>query len=356
MTEPLQPDEEAEAIIERYRRASAADLSRPSEATRAAILAHARAVAAAQRAKEKPAFDTTRSAANDRYWWRTAVAGVAIAGLALMIWAPRYQTDGVAARNAARVGATPPSASAPSAPASAAESAERMAGAPSNTRENVPADSIDAPASGARMMARVPTRPQIASPPPVTAAAAANDGDRAGSAGPAIPEPAVRKAEAASNSYAAPPAVEPVPAKQTANVQRSDQLNEIIVTGGRATDRAVQSSNAKAAPSREALAPAASLTAGIGPGSALRAAASAGDAARARALLAGGAPLEDRDAAGRTPLLLAVIDNQSELVRVLLDAGANVNALDAAGQSALALARGAGHADLVALLEARGAR
>ena len=57
-------------------------------------------------------------------------------------------------------------------------------------------------------------------------------------------------------------------------------------------------------------------------------AAARGDAGKARALLASGAPVDGRDPAKRTPLLLAARANRAEVARLLIDAGADVNAKD----------------------------
>lgn len=69
------PDDDRDGLTDAYRQASAADAGRPSAATRAAILAAARE-AAAQR----------RPAANDSpFSWRMA-AGLAVVGIALIVW------------------------------------------------------------------------------------------------------------------------------------------------------------------------------------------------------------------------------------------------------------------------------
>ena len=57
-------------------------------------------------------------------------------------------------------------------------------------------------------------------------------------------------------------------------------------------------------------------------------AATAGNVERVRGLIAAGTPLEQRDAAKRTALLLATRANHVEVARLLIDAGADVNAKD----------------------------
>src|SRR5882724_12457779 len=72
-----QPDD----VDDQYRRASALDPSRPSEAVRRAVLAHA-AQLVAKRA--------TRKAVNQA-WWRPAILGtLAAAALAGLVVAPRF--------------------------------------------------------------------------------------------------------------------------------------------------------------------------------------------------------------------------------------------------------------------------
>lgn len=61
-------------------------------------------------------------------------------------------------------------------------------------------------------------------------------------------------------------------------------------------------------------------------GSAMREAAERGDAAGIDRLVAAGAPIDAADAAGQTPLLLAVRNNHLDVATRLIDAGANINA------------------------------
>lgn len=77
-----------------------------------------------------------------------------------------------------------------------------------------------------------------------------------------------------------------------------------------------------------ALLAAASPAIAQGEGSVLIDVVSAGDVSGVRAALAAGAPLEARDAARRTALLIAVRADHVEIARLLIDAGADVNARD----------------------------
>jgi hypothetical protein len=95
------PDDDFDdGTMQAYRRASAADAGRPSGATRAAILAEARAAAAA-RAADVPPY-----AANEpRFRWARIAGGVAaslaVFGVALMVW--RETRQDAARRLAAKV-------------------------------------------------------------------------------------------------------------------------------------------------------------------------------------------------------------------------------------------------------------
>lgn len=73
-------DDDPDDLARDYRRASAEDAGRPAAATRAAILAEARALA--ERRRDLP----RQPAANDgAIWWRAA-ASVAVVGVGLLIW------------------------------------------------------------------------------------------------------------------------------------------------------------------------------------------------------------------------------------------------------------------------------
>ena len=87
----------------------------------------------------------------------------------------------------------------------------------------------------------------------------------------------------------------------------------------------------------------------------LHKAAAAGDTAAIRALLAGGADIEARDASGATALLVATHANKVEAARALIEAGANVNAKDDIQDSPYLYAGARGHLDILKLTLAHGA-
>ncbi len=81
-------------------------------------------------------------------------------------------------------------------------------------------------------------------------------------------------------------------------------------------------------------------------------AAARGRAADIDRLLNEGAAIDAADDAGRTPLMLAVINGQESAVRQLLGRGANRDLVDKQGLTALAHARRGGAAGITLLLEA----
>ncbi|HWI78186.1 MAG TPA: ankyrin repeat domain-containing protein [Ramlibacter sp.] len=84
-------------------------------------------------------------------------------------------------------------------------------------------------------------------------------------------------------------------------------------------------------------------------------AAARGDLAQVRRLLGAGAPIEQRDGRGRTPVLAATAGNHVEVVRALIARGADVNAQDSQHDSAFLLAGAEGYTDIVRATLAAGA-
>ena len=81
-----------------------------------------------------------------------------------------------------------------------------------------------------------------------------------------------------------------------------------------------------------------------------------GDLAKMKALLAGGAALEARDAHGRTPLHVAAHARQRDAIQLLAKAGADLDALEADRYDAVTIAAVADDVPTLALLLALGAR
>lgn len=84
-------------------------------------------------------------------------------------------------------------------------------------------------------------------------------------------------------------------------------------------------------------------------------AARAGDTATLVAYVEAGAPLEMRDSAGNSFLMLAAYHGHADTVRALAGLGADVNHLNERGQSPLAGAVFKGEDDVIAALLAAGA-
>jgi ankyrin repeat protein len=92
-----------------------------------------------------------------------------------------------------------------------------------------------------------------------------------------------------------------------------------------------------------------------GPAKALLEAAANGDAAAVERSLAAGVKVEIRDAAGRTPLMLATHGNHVAVARLLIAAGADVNAKDAIQDSPYLYAGAHGRTEILKMTLAAGA-
>jgi ankyrin repeat protein len=84
-------------------------------------------------------------------------------------------------------------------------------------------------------------------------------------------------------------------------------------------------------------------------------AAEAGDLVTLQRLLDAGAPVDSRDAQGRTPLLAATHANRVDAARLLIDRGADVNAKDAMQDSPFLLAGAQGRLAILRMTLAAGA-
>lgn len=79
------------------------------------------------------------------------------------------------------------------------------------------------------------------------------------------------------------------------------------------------------------------------------------EAAAVQQMIKGGAPVDIRDAGGRTPLLIATAHNHIEIARMLIAAGADVNAQDRQRDSPFLLAGAEGRIEILKLALSAGA-
>jgi hypothetical protein len=336
-------------LLERYRRASSTETAAPSEAVRAAILAEGRRVAEL-RAKESPGqkFDASRPAANDSRWKITAFGTAGAALVAALLFAPRLW-EGMPPAPAV----SDTTVAAPSGQAALSESGE----ARSPKAESLPAS----PDSSEPLQEVIVTQAMRKSPKAADAAS------------PKFPAPAAPPAQAPTADEIAAP-------KSTALQPSSDlpapperQRAEALAQSTAPAEKIYPQNYAQAAPLNDAkVAPQAapptapvlsSLHAARVAGSrntpqpaALLSAAASGDTAQMTDLLDKGAPVNERDELGRTPLMLAVMQRKLEIVRLLLDRGADPNVADSAGRTPLQRAKQGNQREIAALLERAGAR
>jgi hypothetical protein len=290
-----------EDIDARYRRVSALDPSRPGEAVRRAVLAHAAQLAAQRAAAGADGQLRSRRTANHA-GWRAAIFGtLAAAALAGLMTAPRWL--------------------APSAP--------RVVEPPASPRAAYnPAEQLATPAPAAPS--------EVTASPPVSARSAN------------LPSHPVRERSKA-NEAAAQRAAEPAsPEAPVGGLKAADA--GALAAGGAASRLRVPGN--PAALTSVAAAP----RAGTNPSAALRQAAESGDRAALEAQVANHADIDSRDAAGRTALMLATLHGQTDVVAALLAHGADPNAADADGTTPLQVATAGDHTAIVAALRRYGAR
>jgi hypothetical protein len=284
-------DKEADAA---YRRASALDTSRPSAATRRAVLDYSARLAAERVAARTPV----------RRWRRPAIFGtLAAAALAGLLITPQFLK--------LRVPPLPPAPVADretALPASqpAMDSVAREAQV-SDAAQNAPA----VPASALPPRQPVPEMRLAAQPP-----AARAGGGAAGTKDTqfAADEPV----EPAANASAKAAAVAAAPAPAADLARRAARF--------------------------------------AGTPNALWRAAAEGNVADLRAALAETADVDARDPLGRTALMLATLDGSPDAVDVLLAHGADPNAADARGVTPLQAAAAGGQRRIIEALQHAGAR
>jgi ankyrin repeat protein len=292
------PDQDpTDDVDAQYRRASALDPSRPDEAVRRAVLAHAAQLAAERATAGAGRLKSRRTA--PQAWWRPAIFGtLAAAGLAGLVIAPQLL--------------------APRAPPVARSSAISQA-----ADNRAPEPATPPPAASPEITARPPASVRSANLPSYSARARPR-------ANEATAQPA---AQAAS----------PMPPVES----RAADTGAALV-GGAA--RQLRSEPAAST----ALATASRLEPNIP--AAFRRAAQIGDLAALQTLVEKQADIESRDAAGRTALMLATLHGQTDAVAALLAYGADPNAADADGTTPLQAATTGDHPAIVAVLRRYGAR
>ena len=312
-------------LLERYRRASDTEAAAPSEAVRAAILAESRRVAElrAQEAREQR-IDASRPAANDSRWKITAFGTAGAALVAALLFAPRLWES------------APPAPSAGE--AIVAESADKAAASSEAGAAQPPKLDSLRTSSSEPLQEIVVTQAKRENSK--AAGVAPQERQRAEAlAQSAAPEQKTyvqNYAQAAPLADAAAPAAPAAPSAPAATP---------VAPAPQIAPRVTSLNAARVADLKNTAQPAALLSA-----------AASGDTVQTAALLNQGAALEARDDAGRTPLMLAVMQHKPEIVRLLLDRGADPNVADSAGRTPLQQAKQENLREIAALLERAGAR
>ena len=335
------PDDRPDDLTERYRAASAQDPSRPSDAIRQSIFAHARMVAADQTVEHTRSPGARRRAANDPRWRLSIAASVIVTGLATVL-AWHFHARGPVpgqGRDAASwdIGAD-----------------KHLAAAPEVTRagrasEPLPTESkaSTAPAPNAvtaRSRQRLVAQAESPYTPHNGAPRAAHD------------ETPASKLEAgsATNSREEQASVA-VTAERNADLARSAKAasseSESPISSGQAAPAPATPPSTLEARRSAAPGAAASDRAKAQPAPPMIMAAESGDLGQIEQLLRGGASPEQADARGRTALLIATLRADLPMVRRLLTAGARADAADENGDTPLAVARHQGSPELIHMLE-----
>jgi hypothetical protein len=299
------PDDPGDDLIERYRRASAADPSRPSAHVRESILAHARDLAASRAAASALQRLARRGAANEPNWKLRLAGTLAVAGVAGLLLIPFLHRGSGTGLEPQTPEPVPVSPAAPAEPPTDRLAVAASAGKPAATAVGGAIDATDQAAA------------------PAAKRAAAPSASRAALAETAVPSQAAASAQSAA----------PAP---TAGLAPS---------AGPAPERNVAGARAERAPMMPLAVEAVPV---------LLQAAQSGDIGLVKSLLESGVSLEMTDSLGRTALMLATIHGHANVVRELLDAGANVDAGDRAGATPLERARAQQLAEIARLLEAAG--
>jgi hypothetical protein len=367
----IPPDQgEGDGLDELYRRASAADPSRPSESVRRAVLEHAAQLAAQRSLKTGPVnIDITRPAANQA-WRRPAIFGtLAAAALAGFMIAPQFFSPGVPNRPASppTVSAQQESAGAPTAEESNAAPQAPAEAPPLRGNDHLAELKADKRAPSPQGESADHLQPR-ASTPIAGRFAAAPPRIRAGNGtvdGQSLANDTSRQASSAAGASSA------ANAPSTANTQASDSATAGPKPEARSMQNSISTMSALSARRPQTAAPMASPAPAPAPAPAaqaaraarpedpaaeLRRAAEIGDLPALQALLDAEPAIDARDEGGRTALMVATLHGQSRAVDLLLAAGADPNAADVRGATPLQAALAGSQPAIVAALRRAGAR
>jgi hypothetical protein len=362
MTGLSSQDKVQDELLARYRQASDLDGAMPGPQVRAAVLAHARAMlavqpdagmdpVAAEAAQQQPA-------ANRPFWRLQALGSLAVLGLAGLLYL-QFERGSEQERDLALgSGSRPVAESAPSARSPAPPLPADPVPAPAQTRAQAgPARKPAEPMAKTTAASPAPTRqtavaappqaePQAlpqAEPPVVTAAPVP---------APAQPQQANRAADAATAAAPPTPSAGPPPVPPAAMARREMAAAAPALAQAAPPGPGPGGRSGIGQPGRSI----ASVPVQASLAATLRQAAQAGDLERLELALRQGAPLEVGDEAGRTALLLAVLQGHGPVVSRLLAAGANPNTQDREGTSAVQHASRRASTEIEAMLREAGAR
>lgn len=364
-------------LVRRYKEASAQEDARPGTQVRDAVRAHAQMLAAAAAKAPSPtAIVSTRAAANQSRWKLSALATVALVGLTglLMLQFERGTPEERDIAFGQRRAQAPAPAAAPAPlPTAVPDASEVREAVPDPARDLVsppPRDTAQKPAPAepakvGRSATAIPPTAHAPTQPEVPAAPAPGDSET-------LTRPGADGALSGFPSSPAPPAPPPAPsspeAPRTETRERS-AMQEKTVSKAMPPPRPALS---QTAPSQHDPSPMArSLPSGNAAGDdaaaaapqvhkaldpalprALRDAARVGNAREVESLINQGVPVDTRDTAGKTALMIAALNGHTAAVQTLLALGAQTALVDGDGLTAAQHARRWGYGAIAALIDA----
>lgn len=331
------PDDE---LTRRYHEANAQDMSRPGAQVRLRVQEHARAVLEAQKQATTPTPPVAnREAANQPRWKISMLASIALAGLTGLLV---LQFDrGTQEEKDIAFGQPGASTHAP-APASAPAQLPMPAPAPA------PAPKAALERSAVPVPKPLPAAPEPAREQQESRKAVSIDAEPAAAPGVGSAN-RNRDASAARESGAAAPSAFPASPPATMNAAPAAAPRVMMAPAPHAAAPAPQSQKrAESLATPRALSPAQNFVDSL---PSLQQAARNGNSLDIARIVLQGTPIDGADEAGRTPLMLAVINGHEAAARQLLSLGANRALTDREGLTALDHARRLGFTGIAALLE-----